>query len=199
MTLTEHCEDIRKGKSMRLFEEMLNASDYPDQYLVRQMCKGFDLLGPIPDSGVLPRKLTTATLTEADVCGVADLNRESIWASTKQCRDLEIAKEVHRSTLQELEKGRLVGLFALDSLPPGCLLSRRFGVSQTTTDAALGQITKITPIDDFTESLANLTNSGNETIAPHGIDVVISSMCLRVRLERKMGRQPAMVARTIDL
>ena len=58
---------------------------------------------------------------------------------------------------------------------------------------------KIRPIDDSTESLANLTNCGNETIAPHGIDVVISSFGLRIRLERKMGRQPAMVARTIDL
>ena len=63
----------------------------------------------------------------------------------------------------------------------------------------MGQVTKIRPIDDFTESLANLTNSGNETIAPHGIDVVISSFGLRIRLERKMGRQPSMVARTIDL
>ena len=131
--------------------------------------------------------------------GVADVNRESIWASAKQCRDPETAKEVHRLFSQELEKGWLVGPFTLDSLPPGSLLTRRFGVSQTTTDAVLGQVTKIRPIDDFTESLANLTNSGNETIAPHGIDVVISSFGLRISFERKMGRQPSMVARTIDL
>ena len=57
-----HCQEILKGKSMRLFDEMLQASDYPDRDLARQVCKGFDLLGPIPDSGVMPKKLTTAAL-----------------------------------------------------------------------------------------------------------------------------------------
>ena len=47
LDMPEHCKDILKGKSTRLFEEMLNASDYPDQSLVRQVCNGFDLLGPI--------------------------------------------------------------------------------------------------------------------------------------------------------
>ena len=55
LDMPEHCKDILKGKSTRFFEEMLNASDYPDQSLVRQVCNGFDLLGPIPDSVVLPK------------------------------------------------------------------------------------------------------------------------------------------------
>ena len=101
--------------------------------------------------------------------------------------------------MQELDKGWLVGPFELGDLPPGSLLTRRFGVSQTASDAVVGQVTKVRPIDDFTESLANLTNSGNETIAPHGIDIVVSSICLRIRLEKKLGRRREMVARTIDL
>ena len=140
-----HCQEILKGKSMRLFDEMLQASDYPDLDLARQVCKGFDLLGPIPDSGVMPKKLTTAALSEEDIRCVADLNRESIWASTKNCRDLDIAKEVYRSTMQELDKGWLVGPFELGDLPPGSLLTRRFGVSQTASDAVMGQVTKVRP------------------------------------------------------
>ena len=146
---------------MRLFDEMLQASEYPDRDLARQVCKGFDLLGLIPDSVVMPKKLTTAALSEEDIRCVADLNRESIWASTKNCRDLDVAKEVYRSTMQELDRGWLVGPFELGDLPPGSLLTRRFGVSQTASDAVMGQVTKVRPIDDFTESLANLTNSGN--------------------------------------
>ena len=60
-------------------------------------------------------------------------------------------------------------------------------------------MSKIRPIDDFTESLANLTNYGNETISPHGVDVIVASLCLRIRLERKLGRSPNLVSRTIDL
>ena len=82
-------------------------------------------------------------------------------------------------------------------MPPRSLLTRRFGVSQTARDAVMGQVTKVRPIDDFTESLANLTNSGNETIAPHGIDIVVSSVCVRIR--EKWGRKPNVFARTIDL
>ena len=46
-----HCKKILKGKPMKLFDEMLRDADYPDTGLTQQVCRGFDLLGPIPDSG----------------------------------------------------------------------------------------------------------------------------------------------------
>ena len=192
--MPDHCKEVLRGKPMHLFDEMLKESGYADADLVNQMCQGFDLLGRIPDSGVMPRKLTAASVRE-----VADSNRLAVWQSTKACRDLDVAKEVYKATVEERGRGWLSGPIPFHDLPKGSILTRRFGVSQTSFDANLGQVSKIRPIDDFTESLANLTNYGNETTSSHGVDVIVASLCLRIRLERKLGRSPNLVSRTIDL
>ena len=109
--MPDHCKEVLRGKPMRLFDEMLEESGYADADLVNQMCQGFDLLGRIPDSGVMPKKLTAASLSLQDVREVADSNRLAVWQSTKACRDLDVAKEVYKATVSSSRvRFLLVGL-----------------------------------------------------------------------------------------
>ena len=58
---------------------------------------------------------------------------------------------------------------------------------------------KIRPIDDFTESLVNLTNGTRESIVIHGVDFIIAALSHRLNLCRAASRVPDLKAKTVDL
>ncbi|CAE7557162.1 unnamed protein product [Symbiodinium sp. CCMP2592] len=169
----EHCKKILAGKPLKLFGEMVKAAGHADANLVRDIQNGFDLLGEIPSSSVLPKKTTVASLSIEDVRIATPANQRAIWEATRTCRDPEIASEVYRLTLEERDKGWLTGPFSLADVPETAIVTRRFGVRQGVTTTANGVAAKIRPIDDFTESLANLTCTCAETIDPHSVNVIV--------------------------
>ncbi|CAE7252362.1 unnamed protein product [Symbiodinium pilosum] len=128
---------LLQGKCMRLLRELITASEYGDNALPEDIGKGFDLLGQIPASNVLPKKTSFASP-----------------------EDEQIAQEVYNLTIQEVEQG---------------------------------------PIDDFTASLANLTSFSEETIAPHGVDVILAGLVFRARKTKLAGLSESLVAKTVDL
>ena len=145
---------------MRLLSEMIDVSGYGDSQLPKDIGRGFDLLGPIPDSsGVLPKKASFASLSVPEVREVANDNQRCVWQATMDSlrtdTDLEVAREVYKLTLSERDAGWVKGPFALCDLPNDAILTRRFGVVQSSWDSQKGSVKKIRPIDDFTESLAN--------------------------------------------
>ena len=79
------------------------------------------------------------------------------------------------------------------------MVTRRFGIKQSSTDADKGKVTKIRPIDDYTQSLANLTCGSTETISPHGVDVICAGISYRIRRGRQLGLRERLVSRAIDL
>ena len=194
-----HCKEILRSKNMTLFGEMLTSVGYRDTALVSEICKGFDLLGPVPSSGVLPSKTTVATLTKEDVRQSASLNRKIALDAMSRCGDPEVAREVYNATLDERDRGWVRGPIPLDQIPEHSILTRRFGVIQSSTGEGGEQIRKVRPIDDYTQSLANLTASSCETIAPHGVDTIMAGLLLRLRQTRLRGRRPSIKLRTIDL
>ena len=160
--VSSHCKDILANKSMKLLGEMICESDYGDSKLPRDIGKGFDLLGPIPDSsGVLPKKATYASLSVPEVREVARDNQRCVWqavrdsAESMSADDMAVAAEIYKLTLAERDEHWVEGPFSLEDLPSDAILTRRFGVVQSSWDAAKGSVKKIRPIDDFTESLAN--------------------------------------------
>ena len=84
-----------KNKSMTLFAEMLAEADYPDKTLVQTMCSGFDLLGQIPESSVLPKKHTDALLTVEEVRSLTPDVRAAILQTSNKGSDPEISNAVH--------------------------------------------------------------------------------------------------------
>ena len=98
-----HCREVLKNKSMTLFAEMLAEADYPDKTLVRTMCSGFDLLGQIPESSVLPKKHTDALLAVEEIRSLTPDVRAAILQTANKGSDPEIAYAVHQLTLEERE------------------------------------------------------------------------------------------------
>ena len=184
---------------MTLFGEMLASVDYKDRALASEICKGFDLLGPIPSSGVLPSKTTVATLTKEDVRQSASLNRKIALEAMSRCGDPEVAREVYNATIDERDRGWVRGPIPVCQIPAHSILARGFGVVQSSTGEGGEQIRKVRPIDDYSPSLANLTASSCETIAPHGVDTIMAGLLLRLRLSRLRGRRLSLKLRTIDL
>ncbi|CAE7233215.1 unnamed protein product [Symbiodinium sp. CCMP2592] len=165
-----HCKQILAGKPMKLFGEMVEAAGHADVNLVRDIHNGFDLLGEIPSSSVLPKKTTVASLSIEDVRIATPANQRAIWEATRTCRDPEITSEVYRLTLEELA-----------DVPETAIVTRRFGVRQGVTTTATGVAAKIRPIDDFTESLANLSCTCAETIDPHSVNIIVAGILKRCR------------------
>ncbi len=75
-------------------------------------------------------------------------------------------------------------------------MTRRFGVKQSLTESDGSRSIKVRPIDDFTESLVNLTNGSDESITIHGVDFIVASMCERIKKLQKLGLPSNLVAKT---
>ena len=71
--------------------------------------------------------------------------------------DEEITKGVCDATIKELEQGWLRGPIDPKALGPQSIVTRPFGVKQSSTESDGSRVVKVRPIDDFTESLVNLT------------------------------------------
>ena len=181
------------------FEETLKQAANKRQTLVRTMCSGFDLLGQIPESSVLPKKHTDALLTVEEIRSLTPDVRAAILQTANKGSDPEIASAVHQLTLEERDKGWLRGPIDLPSVPGNSVITRRFGIKQSSNDATKGKVTKIRPIDDYTQSLANLTCGSTETISPHGVDIICAGLSYRIRRGRQLGFKEKLVSRAIDL
>ena len=193
-----HCAEILKGKDLRLFKEMLDASGHVDGALPEQVKRGFDIMGPLPDSGAMPKKNVFATLTPKEVRENSSAINKAILFACKASKDKEVSREVFELTREEKSRGWLDGPHVFP-LPEGAVLTRRFGVRQTSTQADGSTASKTRPIDDYTESQVNLTNASSETIAPHGVDTIVAGICRRIS-SRPDGSEPEdLVACTIDL
>ena len=190
---------ILEDKSLQLLHEMIKEAEYPDDWLPFHRRDGFNLLGPIPPSGCFPKKPMVATLAPHEVLENSAETRRAIVHAASSSRDVEMDRELMRITNEELEKGWLEGPFPISEISAGATLTRRFGVRQFSTSTEQGRVSKTRPIDDFTESLVNLTNSCDETIAPHGIDFVLAALSHRFRRCKEAKRKVELLLRTIDL
>ena len=192
-----HCRKVLADKRLALFDAMLIDAAYGDTKLVSDICKGFDLMGPLPKSCVFPSKHTFATITSEQVKPVCGATRQAVWHSLRRVVDRDIAEDIYRITSDEVERGWLSGPLDIRDLMDNESLTRRFGISQTSSSSDGVQTKKTRPIDDFTESLINLTNSTSEKIDIHSVDVILASILMRLRLsgfERK-----ELCAKAIDL
>ena len=198
-SMPEHIRDVLKSKRLEVFRAMLAHCKYGDEHICDDITKGFDLMGQLPDSGVFQKRSTYPTLTKDQVRQVSKQTRQAIWHSSRAMVDREIAEGVYQATLDETQKGWLVGPLGLNDLPDGASLTRRFGILQTSSSSDGSQTKKVRPIDDFTESLINMTNGCNEKISIHGVDTIASGVVHRLKLCGAKGKTPSLVAKAVDL
>lgn len=189
---SDHAKLILKDKNMKLFAEMVEASGSPDVKIAEDVAKGFDLMGPMPSGGIYPNKPLYATLLPEKVRDMAPLAREATWNAVRRSRDDAMCQEIYDSALEETSKGWMRGPLSFDELPEK---TRRFGVKQSSSSSDGVKVMKFGPIDDFSESLINVTNSCDETIQPMGVDQICASLVKRMRV--RPGDE--LVCKTIDL
>ena len=82
--MPDHCSKVLHQKRLLVFVEMLKSRGYKDVMLVRDISKGFDLMGDLPCSHVFLHRETFATLTPDQVRDSAALNRKAILASVSR-------------------------------------------------------------------------------------------------------------------
>jgi len=122
---------ILKPKKIALMQAMLEEEKYPDQDIAADILCGFDLVGGIPNSKVLPKKFSPAVISIQDLEASAKRSREALRLMTKSsgCHDMDC--KLWSKTQDELAKGWLVGPIAWSELPNQAVVSRRFPVEQS--------------------------------------------------------------------
>ena len=114
--------------------------------------------------------------------------------SAQSARDSDMDQALYDVTMDEVDRGWLEGPLDFSDLSADATVSRRFGVRQGSTNADGTRVAKVCPIDDL-KSLVNLTNGGEVTIAPMGVDAILASIAHRVRGNPGVSLR----AKTIDL
>ena len=187
----EHVKKILGRKNLKLLAEMLAESSSEDQQLPVHIAKGFDLMGEIPAGGDFNEKASHATLLPEQVREISELSRLSIGQAVRRSANDEHSEEIYKITMDEVARGWMTGPYELSALPPKSVLTRRFGISQSSTLADGTKTNKVRPIDDFSESLINSTNHCREAIVPMGVDMILAALAMRCRLklgERLLGK-----------
>ena len=98
--------------------------------------------------------------------------------------DQEIAQEVYDLTMEEVEQGWVRGPIPFKDLHSQSVLTRRFGVAQSSFDSEKGSVRKVRTSQ---HRFANLTSSSEETIAPHSVEVILAELVFRAKTARRAG------------
>ena len=101
-----------------------------------------------------------------------------------------IDNEVFEKTMSELECGWLCGPFRPEDLPDDAVVSRRFGIKQTS-----GEKVKVRLIDDFSASGVNGTVQVDSAAKLHTLDVV-AGLCMEML---RQSPDCQLVGKTVDL
>ena len=193
-SMPSHCQRVLSSKRLCLFKEILDTCGHGDVTLVDEVSQGFRLSGAIPDSHVFRAKRTTASMSTDELKSTSSKMRDYILGTCKSSGDPELDIATYDATKDELERGWLWGPVSASSLPEDAILTRRFGIWQSSGDQK-----KCRPIDNYRESLVNLTTSANETISIHSADTIAAGIAFDMRASRDVGKPRSLLMKAWDL
>ena len=177
-------------KRLQLLDEILLSEGYGDCTLARDMHHGFDLVGVAPPSGVLPGKVTPASLEPEALSANACRANDALRASLRSCGDLELDEKLWEKTLLEVEQGWLQGPLEWSDLGPGEIASPRFPLLQNG---------KVRPIDDYSRSGVNSCVTTLEQPTVDTADVAAAMFSKLSNGLLRKGRSGALLGRSYDL
>ena len=99
--------------------------------LADDLINGFSLVGDVPKSHVLPRKMTRSTLSASDLKSNASKANEALRFMTRSSGDAELDQKLWDRTQLELQKGWLLGPLCWEDLSQSAVVSRGFPISQS--------------------------------------------------------------------
>ena len=184
--MPEYLARILAPKRILLWSEILQEAGYPDLGVVDELVHGTHLVGTVPASGIFETKFKPADMSVAQLRNLSFAEWTKDFYSSRSSGDDEVDKVVYEKTLEEVSSGWATGPpLQLSDLPEQCILSRRFGLRQTS---------KIRLIDDLSGSSVNATVQTVESPKPHTTDVV-ASVVLELLRHCKVG----VLGRAFDL
>ena len=192
--LPSHCRKVLANKKLCLFKELLAECGHGDTTLVDEASQGFRLSGAIPDSHIFKAKRTTASISTTELQTTSVKMREYILETCRSSGDPELDASTYRATQDEHDRGWIWGPVDPTTLPSNAILTRRFGIWQTSGDQR-----KCRPIDNYRESLVNLTTSANETITIHSSDTIAAGIAFAMKAHREAGRPQTLCMKAWDL
>ncbi len=192
-TMPPEMREVMKTKRLALMRKILADHGYPDVQIVDDMAAGFELVGEAPSSsGILPPKFTPADLHVDEVSAGAAMARarEACRLSTKSSGCEETDSALWLKTLEERDKGWLVGPLEWNDLNADTVVSRRFPGRQGS---------KIRPIDDYSMSSVNATVGMSEQATTESIDVISAMLAEFMKQLSRAGKSTQVLARSFDL
>ena len=187
--MPERIRRVLQTKRLALFRKLLEQVQHPDD-IVRDLCRGFDLTGRLPESNFFKTKFRPASLSEQSLRAHANSARKSVLLSTRSCGNPDVDEALFAATEKELLKGYLEGPVCLDQIPDGATLTKRFPVAQKN---------KVRPIDDYRSSLVNSAVTQPEGVSIHSIDHVAAMVTLWLKRLEDADRTMSLEAKCWDL
>ena len=121
--LDPHAKHILAHKKILLWKSLLEEHKYPDMAVVSDLLEGTKLIGETDTTGLWPAKFVPATISEIELYEISTRERESICNRVKETPS-ETDRAVWDKTLEEVEKGWLLGPFDPQQIPSHYPLSR---------------------------------------------------------------------------
>ena len=152
-SMTTHVQRVMEGRRLLVMEELAEEMGWPDKTLFKEMREGFKLVGTFAATGVFKSAVTLAQMSEDELRKNTKFLRPAILGKLKSFDNEELQKELYETTLIEaVEKHWLEGPYDVSEmhskLGEHWLPVKRFCVVQKG---------KLRPIDNFKESMLNLT------------------------------------------
>ena len=163
-----HRQRVLAGKKLLLWQELLEAYEYPDKGVVSLMTQGSDLEGQVPISGLFEPLFKPALMSPTQLRENAAAARAEVLASvsTPSEHDDLIAEK----TELEFSKGWVSAALEPSALPQQSIVNKRFAIIQNG---------KPRVIDDCTASSLNCSVQKTESPKPQSTDM-LASLCLSV-------------------
>ena len=186
----EHVLHATMGKRVLLMKEMLTEIHYKGIDAVDLLVDGSSLAGEIPKIPVWSDKFKPAMSTIQQLEQRAPGMNRYIVSSVSSSGNDELDRAVWSETQSELVKRWIDGPWQIDSLPVGAVISRRFGLQQSS---------KVRVIDDFSISGVNDTCQTHSKPELHAIDCFcgLVKLWFKQALSYRMGGH--LLAKTYDL
>ena len=181
---------ILANKRILLMKYIINHEGYEDHSLAEDVQNGFSLVGEVPKSNVLPKKLLPAAISEIDLQYNSQRANVALRYMTRSSGDSSLDDRLWEKTEAEVEKGWLLGPLPWDDLRPGDTVSRRFPIEQGG---------KVRPIDDLSQSQINSTVTCYEQATVDGPDVICAFATYLMRCLQLSGKPTEILGRSLDL
>ena len=186
-----HMRSVMRCKHLALLQRIIDDEGYEDTKLAADSCDGFSLVGEPPSSGGrLPEKFVPAKLHVDELIEGSSKARSAVRLATVSSGDSDLDSKLWSKTLEERDRGWLIGPVPWELLEEHAVVSKRFPIQQGA---------KLRPIDDFSMSMVNATVGMRDQATTDGVDTIAPTMCVFIRSLSKCGKSSRLLARSCDL